>query len=74
MNRRFTDGENQVAKTHKKNLKLGHLGGSVLEDLPLAQVMIFGSWDRVPNQAFQKEPASLSAYVSDFLSVSLMNK
>ena len=24
---------------------LGHLGGSVIEHLPLAQVMILGSWD-----------------------------
>ena len=26
----------------------GHLGGSVVECLPLAQVVIPGSWDRVP--------------------------
>ena len=25
-----------------------HLGGSVVEHLPLAQVVIQGSWDRVP--------------------------
>ena len=25
--------------------ELGHLGGSVVERLPLAQVMISGSWD-----------------------------
>ena len=27
----------------------GHLGGSVVEHLPLAQGMIPGSWDRVPH-------------------------
>ena len=50
----------------------GPLGGSVVERLPLAQVMIPGSWDQVPLQAPQREPASPSAYVS--ASVSLMNK
>ena len=29
----------------------GHLGGSVVECLPLAQVMIPGAWDRAPHQA-----------------------
>ena len=29
---------------HLKTL-LGHLGGSVVESLPLAQVVILGSWD-----------------------------
>ena len=28
-----------------KNKKEGHLGGSVVEDLPLVQVVILGSWD-----------------------------
>ena len=42
------------------------LGGSVVERLPLAQVMIPGSWDPVPHEAPCGEPASLS--------VSLMNK
>ena len=42
----------------------GHLGGSVVEHLPLAQVMILGSWDRVLHQAPHGEPASPSAYVS----------
>ena len=35
----------------KKKKKRGHLGGSVVEHLPLAQVMILGSWDQVPHQA-----------------------
>ena len=39
----------------------GHLGGSVVEHLPLAQVMVLGSW--VPPH---REPTPLS--------VSLMNK
>ena len=29
--------------------KQGHLGGSVVEHLPLAQVQIMGSWDGVPH-------------------------
>ena len=51
-----------------------HLGGSVAERLLLVQVVILGSWNRVPHQAPHREPASPSAYVSTFLSVSLMNK
>ena len=41
-------------------------GGSVVECLPLAQVVIPGSWDRVSHQAPCRSSASLS--------VSLMNK
>ena len=52
----------------------GHLGGSVVECLPLAQVVILGSWDRVPHQAPRREPASPSACVSASICVSLMNK
>ena len=52
----------------------GHLGGSVVECLPLALVVIPGSWDRVPYQAPCREPASPSAYVSASLCVFLMNK
>ena len=57
----------------KKDLQ-GHLGGSMVEHLPLAQGVIPGSWDRVPHQVPHREPASSSAYVSVSLSVSLMNK
>ena len=55
----------------------GHLGGSVVEHLPLAPVVIPGSWDQVPQQDIPcMEPASPSACVSASLSlsVSLMNK
>ena len=52
----------------------GHLGGSVVERLSLTQVMIPGSWDRVPYQAPCRDPASPSASDSASLSVSLMNK
>ena len=50
--------------------KAGHLGGSVVEHLPLAQVMILGSWDQVPHQDPHREPASSSAYVSASLGLS----
>ena len=53
---------------------LGHLGGSVVEHLPLAQVMIPGSSDRVLHQVPRREPASPSACVSASLCVSLMKK
>ena len=53
---------------------LGHLGGSVVERLPLAQVVIPGSWDRVPHGAPCSEPTSPFSYVSASLSASLMNK
>ena len=51
-----------------------HLGGSVIERLPLAPVVIPGSWDPVLHQAPWREPTSPSAYVSASLLVSLMNK
>ena len=47
-----------------------HLGGWVIEHLPLA----LESQDRVPHRAPCKEPASPSACVSASLSGSLMNK
>ena len=42
----------------------GHLGSSMVEHLPLAQVVVPGSWGRVQHQAPGREPASPSAYVS----------
>ena len=39
----------------------GHLGGSVVEHLPLPQVMILGSWYQVLHQTPHREPASPSA-------------
>ena len=48
--------------------KQGLLGGSVIKHLPSAQVMIPGSWDRVPHQA---PPALRGAYFSLCLSLSV---
>ena len=47
------------------------LDGSAVEHLPLAQVVILGSWDQVPHCASCMEPASPSACVSASLSLSL---
>ena len=52
----------------------GRLGGSVVERLPLAQVVILRPWDGVLHQAPRRELASPPAYVSASLCVSLMNK
>ena len=52
----------------------GHLGGSVVEHLPLAQVVILESWDRVPHLASSEKPTFPSVYVSASLCASLMNK
>ena len=44
--------ERGIAGSHaQKHWPLGHLDGSVVERLPLAQVMITGSCDRVLQQA-----------------------
>ena len=65
-----------ISKTHKirisllKKLEQGCLGGSVVEHLPSAQVVILESQDRVLHWAPHREPAFPFAYVS----VSLMNK
>ena len=48
----------------------GNRGGSVVEHLPLAQVVILESWEQVPHQALLGEPASPSAHVSASLCVS----
>ena len=53
---------------------LGHLGGSVVEHLPSAQVVVPGSQDQVPYGPPCREPAYPSACVSASPSVSLMNK
>ena len=53
-----------------KSIVLGCLGGPVAEGLPLAQVMIPGSWNQVLHQAPPSEPAFFSAYVSASLCVS----
>ena len=52
----------------------GHLGGSLVEHLPLAQGMILKSLNQVLHWAPCIQPASPSAYVSFYLSVLLMNK
>ena len=57
-------------KIIRKTADLGHLGGSVFEYLPLAQVMIPGFWDPVLHHAAHGEPASPSAYVSASLCLS----
>ena len=58
-----------------KNLKLaGRRGGSVVEHLPLAQVMILRSWDLVPHRDPLGEPAYPSADVSVSVSLSLITK
>ena len=53
-----------------KILHLGYLGGSVVEHLPLAQVVTPGSWDRVPHWAPRREPASPSVSLPLSLCVS----
>ena len=50
----------------------GHLGGSVVEHLPLAQVVIPESSD--PVESRYQAPHSPCAYVFASLCVSLMNK
>ena len=47
----------------------GRLGGSVVECLPLAQVMILGSWDGVLHGAPHREFAYTSGHVSASLCV-----
>ena len=37
----------QILKLSLQKYTRGHLGGSVVKSLPLAQVVILGSWDRV---------------------------
>ena len=47
---------------------LGHMSSSEVERLPSAQVVIPGSWNRVPHQAPLRELASPSASLSVDLS------
>ena len=49
---------------------MNHLGGSAVEGLPLAQIVILRSWDPVLHLAPQREPASPLACVSASLCVS----
>ena len=60
----------ELTTLRSRVVHLGHLGGLVVEHLPLDQIMILGSWDWVLHQAPRREPASPSAYVSASLSVS----
>ena len=53
---------------------MGHLGGSVVEHLPLAQDLIPEFWDQVPHWAPAWGLLLLPLPVSLPLSVSLMNK
>ena len=66
-----------IDKETKINFKrkyLGCLGGSVIERLPLAQVVILETRDRVPHRAPCMEPASPSACVSLPLSVCVFHE
>ena len=45
----FTDPLKPVLKLGLRTLPEGHLGGSVVERLPSAQVVIPGSWDLKKN-------------------------
>ena len=53
----------------KKKYWVGCVGGSVVEHLLLAQVMILGYWDQVPHWAPHRKSAPPSAYVSASLSL-----
>ena len=55
---------NLVLSGFKKKRYMGHLGGSVVGCLSLAQCMIPGSWDSIPHHAPHRESASPSAYIS----------
>ena len=66
--------EEEVREYVLKELLWGHLGGSVVEHLPLAQVVIWGSWELGSPGIPHRETASPSACVSASLFVSLMNK
>ena len=48
----------QAVLSQVKTSEAGCLGSSVVCNLPLAQVVISGSWDRVPHWASYREPSS----------------
>ena len=60
-------GAGDTARTSQRNP--GAWGCAGVERPPWAQVMIPGSWDRVPHQAPRRKPASSSACVSASLSL-----
>ena len=70
----FRSQESETLCSSSLNSGGGRLGGSVVEHLPLAQVVITGSQDRGPHRSPRRRPASPSACVSASLCVSLMNK
>ena len=66
--------DERVYRSAFKDWKQGHLGGSTVERLPLAQGMTPGSWDQVLYRGPRSETASLPASVSAPLSASLITK
>ena len=73
----FSTGNSNSITNDILDLRLvtqGCLGGSVVERLPLAQVVILRSWDQIPHWASPWGAISPSAYVYASLSVSLINK
>ena len=80
LNSRSSDGDSALALSIDSglyiriSLVLGHLDGSVVKCLPLAQDVILESWDPVPYWAHCMKPAPPSACISASLFVSLMNK
>ena len=73
INNYLNQGDPWFKKANQKT-HTGHLGGSVVEHLHLAQVVIPGSYDQIPHWAPCGEPISPSASVSASLCVSLMKK
>ena len=66
-------GQNDVDMSIRQFVE-GHLSGSVVECLPLAQVVTPVPWDPVLHHTLPPPTTSLSAYVSASLSESFMNK
>ena len=59
-----------IIKDQKEDKVKGNPGGSVVECLPLAQVVILGFWDQVPHRAPCRKPVFPSACVSASLCLS----